>query len=355
MILKSIRLTDGDWILNKVELKKSNLIVGKNSAGKSKFLKALQKLFAVLSQSRQEGELFKFFAEIVLEDENDSIRYIIQYASDLVVHESLILNDKQIIDRFSNKASINGETVNPPEDKLLLHVRRDIQKNPEFEKIIKWAEDSVIDSFTNKNAVSEKVAHDVLSKLSSQMKVHLVDMIRSIGFPVINVDTLDNHFNNKRAEKKSIEEKSSRFPYILVEEENVGLLLSDSISSGMFRTIILLILLEQFISLKRPALIAIDDVGEGLDYARATKVGKLLFEVCEKNNIQIIATSNEEFMMNIVDITQWNILVRKGKEVKSISSELCPDEFKSFKYSGLSNYDFFTSDFLNRISTNLFN
>lgn len=126
------------------------------------------------------------------------------------------------------------------------------------------------------------------------------------------------------------------------------------LSSWMHRTISLLVLIEQLINLNHPALIAIDDLGEGLDYSRATKVGRLLFDICEKHGIQLIATSNEEFMMNIVDINQWNILVRKGEFVSSITATGYHDVFEEFKFSGLDNFDFFTSDFLARISSNLF-
>ena len=354
MILKSFKYSSGEWSLEGLDLTESNLIVGKNSSGKSKFLQALESVMEVLSQKRGVNSIYQFDVEILLEDEEDKISYSLSYARNGVVLESLLLNGRTIIRRDAFVSMINGEMVNPPADRLLLHVRRDVQKNPEIEKIIKWAEESVVKSFIDRSLLYQDEYHDLLAHFTREMKSHLVSMIRTVGFPVSKIDTLDNHINRGKSKKKSSEEDINRIPYIVLEEDNVGFLFHHQLSSGMFRTIMLLILIEQLISLKRPALLAIDDLGEGLDYTRATKVGALLFNVCKEYGIQLIATSNEEFMMNIVDISQWNILMRRGKVVRSLSSKMCQDEFEEFKFTGLSNYDFFTSDFLDKISDKLF-
>lgn len=52
--------------------------------------------------------------------------------------------------------------------------------------------------------------------------------------------------------------------------------------------------------------------------------------------------------MNIVDIDCWNILVRHGQTVKSFTKDDAPELFEEFRFSGLDNFDFFTSDRLNR-------
>lgn len=354
MILKSFKYSSGEWSLEGLDLTESNLIVGKNSSGKSKFLQALKSIIEVLSQKRGVNSIYQFDVEILLEDAEDEISYSLSYAREGVVLESLILNGKVIIKRDAIFATINDELVNPPADRLLLHVRRDVQKNPEIEKIIKWAEESVVKSFIDRSMMYEDEFHDLLARFTPEMKSHLVEMIRKVGFPVSKIDTLDNHINRGKPKKENTEDDINRIPYIVLEEDNVGFLFHHQLSSGMFRTIMLLILIEQLISLRLPALLAIDDLGEGLDYTRATKVGLLLFSVCKEHGVQLIATSNEEFMMNIVDISQWNILMRRGKVVKSLSSKMCQDEFEEFKFSGLSNYDFFTSDFLDKISDKLF-
>ena len=232
-----------------------------------------------------------------------------------------------------------------------MHVRRDLEKYPEIEKIIKWAEESVIRSFINESSPSQEELFELVSEFTPEMKQHVIEMANTIGFPLTSIDTFENIINRGTNTNNDL----SGVKLIMLEEKEVeAYLFFDNLSSGMYRTILLLLLIEQLTHLKHPALIAIDDLGEGLDYSRATKVGKLLFKMCEENNVQLIATSNEQVMMNIVDINQWNILVRKGTYVKSITSAMCPKEFEEFKFSGLSNFDFFTSDFLNRISLKLF-
>ncbi len=356
MVLKSFKYSTTGWSLDTLTLGEANLIVGKNSSGKSRALKALSNVTSVLSQHNSSDNQLIFNSELILTNVNgDEIFISLAILGKKILKESLIVNNETIIDRTETSAIFLNETANPPEDMLLMQVRRDVQKYPVIEEIIKWANESIVLSFIKSDSYNEEELHDIISEFTPKMKKHLLKMANDIGFPLTLLDTFDNYFYGPK--KKGAENNSelTTIKVILLKEENVGtILFFDNLSSGMYRTISLLILIEQLINLKHPALIAIDDLGEGLDYSRATKVGKLLFDMCKKHNIQLIATSNEEFMMNIVDIDQWNILVRNGEKVRSITSALCPKEFEEFKFSGLSNFDFFTSDFLRRVSGKLF-
>lgn len=92
--------------------------------------------------------------------------------------------------------------------------------------------------------------------------------------------------------------------------------------------------------------LVIDDMGEGLDYMRSTKLGKIMYDFCEKNHIQLIATSNDSFLMDAVDLQCWNILQREGNRVYSISALNSPALFEKFRRTGLSNFDILSSNFL---------
>jgi hypothetical protein len=48
----------------------------------------------------------------------------------------------------------------------------------------------------------------------------------------------------------------------------------------------------------------------------------------------------------IVDIKYWNVLQREGTIVTTINQQNNPDLFKKFMFTGLSNFDFFASDFI---------
>lgn len=352
MILKSFKYFSDRWTLDSLILGKTNLIVGKNSSGKSRALRALDRITSLISQRIPIEYENNLSADIILADtNNDEIYFSLKIVGKKVVKEVLKLNDKVIIDRNDDDAKISNETVNPPAEKLLIHVRRDVEKYPEFEKVIKWSEESIILSFINQGIPNHDDLYELVSKFTPEMKQHLIKMANKVGFPLTEFDTFESIINKLAIPNKDFD----KVKLILLQEKNVDTILTlDDLSSGMHRTILLLVLIEQLINLGHPALLAIDDLGEGLDYSRATQVGKLLVNVCRKHGVQLIATSNEEFMMNIVDIDEWNVLVRNGGTVKSITSSTCPEEFEDFKFSGLSNFDFFTSDFLSRIASKLF-
>lgn len=356
MILRSFSFSTKDWSLENLTLGKANLIVGKNSSGKSKALHALGRVVALLTQKTSVGDSEDLAARLVLVDQEDTIDFSIIVKDHRVAHEALMLNGVYIVERTAGEASISGETVSPPDDMLLMHVRRDVRKYPVLEKIIKWSEKAVIRSFTDQISLSREELYDIISGFTAEQKTHLLEMANGVGFPLTMFDTFENAVNDEFPRNPTHPKTNfTKLKLVLVKEKGIDtVLFLDDLSSGMYRTLMLLVLIEQLAGLDNAALIAIDDLGEGLDYSRATKVGRLLFDVCEAHDIQLIATSNEEFMMNIVDISKWNILVREGTVVRSITSDVCPEEFEEFRFSGLSNFDFFTSDFLNRMSSKLF-
>ncbi len=352
MILKSFKFSSMGWTLDTLSFGKANLIVGKNSSGKSKALEALWQVVSVLSQRKSEDGGYLFNAELEFYDAEEGEVYLYLSIKDKVVKEILKLNDEIKIERDEKHAMMEGEIVSPPSEMLLMHVRRDVRKYKYIEKIIKWSEETIIRSFIDSPSMKELYEH--VSRFTPEMGVHIVKMANSVGFPLEKFGTLKDMIFD--GEKGSAELDADSIKIIMVKEKHINRFIPlNALSSGMYRTIVLLILIEQLINLDNPVLLAIDDLGEGLDYSRATKVGRLLFDICKKKNIQLIATSNEEFMMNIVDISKWNILVRKGDIVKSITSSLCPEEFENFKFMGLNNFDFFTSDFLDGLASKLFN
>lgn len=116
----------------------------------------------------------------------------------------------------------------------------------------------------------------------------------------------------------------------------------------MCRAISLLIQMEYLSVQNKPSLWLIDDLGEGLDYDRTVKLGKLLFDFCRERGIQLLASSNDTFLMDIVDLQYWNILERKGEKVIPLNITNNPNLFEDFKFTGLSNFDFFSSDYISR-------
>jgi hypothetical protein len=95
--------------------------------------------------------------------------------------------------------------------------------------------------------------------------------------------------------------------------------------------------------------IIVDDLCEGMDYERASKLGKYIYDTLESKNIQFIATSNDSFLMNAVDVKYWNILHREGNKIHSYNVTNSKEKFDKFKKTVLNNFDLFSSDFLENV------
>ena len=52
--------------------------------------------------------------------------------------------------------------------------------------------------------------------------------------------------------------------------------------------------------------------------------------------------------MDVVDLKYWNILRRNGNIVDSINHTTHPELFDDFEFTGLSNFDLFSSDYIAR-------
>ena len=120
----------------------------------------------------------------------------------------------------------------------------------------------------------------------------------------------------------------------------------------MFRALALVVHLNLCAFSKNKKLILVDDIGEGLDYERATAIIHLLISKAEENNIQLIMTSNDRFVMNEVPLKYWSILKRTGGVVKMYNMANSQQQFDKFKFLGLNNFDFFASNFFEPETTN---
>ncbi len=349
MILKSFKYSTHDWSLDSLTIGKSNLMVGKNATGKTRTMYAFAQITNLLSKAKDIDIDANFYAELVFDDEGHELKLILEIGEKTIKKEILSINDQVLIFRNTESALIEGMLVDPPESALLLHVRRDVKDFPYTEKIIGWASQSVIRSFIDVNHPTEEQLYELVDGFTDEERKHVVEAANKIGFPIIDFDTFPRMMKRKLSSGLEFPDIYEKLQFTVFTEKDVEPILPfKAMSEGMRRTVLLLILLEKIVQYKSEAFLVVDDLGEGLDYTRATKVGRLLFDTCREHGIQLVAASNEEFMMNIVDIDCWNILVRHGQTVKSFTKDDAPELFEEFRFSGLDNFDFFTSDRLNR-------
>ena len=114
----------------------------------------------------------------------------------------------------------------------------------------------------------------------------------------------------------------------------------------MFRALSLLIQINYSLLASKPSCIVIDDIGEGLDYQRYSSIIKILIEKAETGLVQLIMTTNDEFIMNGVPIEYWSVIERTPGSAKLHNISNSRDKIEEFKFIGLNNFDLFTSEFL---------
>lgn len=336
--------------MDPIELRGINLLVGKNASGKST---VAQTLFGLASMIKGNTlRIGKFHIE--LESDDASIfKYTcsVTYDKEIQIIEALSKDGMALIDRTNTDAKIFSQLqnklieINPPNDKLIGQARRDEKEYPYLEQIIRWAESvhsfkfghihstSFIRSLpdTENTSIKDKDINKILGELKDDTKLKIIEEFNELGY---------------RIELISIRQQGEQ-NIIFIKENNVKYEIHQvSLSQGMFRSLFLLIFIHHLIEKENSKMIIIDDLCEGLDYDRATKLGKLIFGKMEKEDIQFIATSNDYFLMNVVDVKYWNIIYRKGSEIKVSNYSNSKGKFDQFRLSGLNNFDLFSSDYL---------
>ena len=339
----------GIWTINHIELGKTNLIVGRNATGKSKFLTEIAALASYLSNNEMLPTLLfggesEFAWELEFIDEKQNIiNYKIKLVSDeWYQDEKLVVNDLVIAERNQDYAKVYSSlsntyiNINPPDDILIISSRRDKDEFPFFEKIIRWAKGFKSVRFSpqeNLRYDDDLDTADEIARLDKKALDSVISNMNALGYEIDDI-TVD---------------KTTKFHNVFIKEKNLDRLLApEEISTGMYRVLGILAYIEFNLAKDYVSTIAIDDLGEGLDYERATKLGKLLVEKLENSSIQFIATSNDSFLMDVIPIKYWNILQRDGNTVHALNYQNSKAQFDKFKMTGLSNFDLFSSDYLSR-------
>lgn len=346
MILTHFAYSESGWFIDRpLPLQPVNLLVGKNSAGKSKTIRSLGKTVAFLLQQFDLRLYEDFDVMLSFEDEGTRFWYSFSCKSGVIEKERLKVGNQVYLERNGENALLHEDIINPPSNKLVLHVRRDTVQYPYIEKIMAWAERACGISFNEidmagDNSTSFRITgnqqklYDMVKSLPAEGLQHVMDEANKLGYPITRIRALD---------------LTGDFKKVLFRERNVeNALLDKSLSKGMFRTLYILIYIEYISRQELPSLLMIDDLCEGLDYDRSISLGKLLFEFCKLHDIQLVASSNDTFLMDAVDLEYWNIIQRNGSKILSVNIQDNPTLFHDFRFTGLSNSDFISTDYISR-------
>ncbi len=376
MFLKSIQYTQYEgtpkiWKLEDCTFGDINLIVGTNATGKSKTLNIINGLADMLSGQRKNLYTSGNF-NVEFDNNGERVTFIVHYENKSIVKEVLRTGSKTLLNRGNDGVGTiyytkKGEDIEfqTPQDQLASTVRRDSIQHPFLEDIFNWSK-SVRHYRFGTPLGKNQLAILVKDKEKAEQQV---------------IDTKDTNmvvaiFVNGQKEypeifTKAILEDMSKIGYALedigtVTPENItvtgqlpgeltGIYVKEAdlksnteqtdMSDGIFRALSLIIQLNYSLLTKVPSCILIDDIGEGLDYARSSALVKLLIERASNTSVQLIMATNDRFVMNNVPLEYWSVIQRIGNISRIYNQRNSPKLFKEFELTGLNNFDFFSSEY----------
>ena len=368
------------WDLENLNLININLIVGKNATGKSRVLRLINALALLITGAFTPTAIKTGHFKIVLNNEsskksNKEMSYELEIHNNAVKKEILTVNGdiKLERDKDISRGRVVFEQVNEgefidiqvPENNLAVTARRDSKQHPFFEDLHVWANRVNYSEFTIKDQntmsiIDKNIKLDASNLNSIQPNPHLLVKFgkenhgRNLMGPVITDMREMGYEISDFGLMPSVGIESpignSNIPQLIyVKEVNIDKKLpQNEISSGMFRALLTLIQLHVTRLEKKPSCVLIDDIAEGLDFERASKLISIIIKQAENGYSQFLLTTNDRFAMNNVPLEYWCVLEREKGKVKSYTPRNSPETFKDFEEYGFNNFDFFSKSFYSR-------
>ncbi|BAZ83133.1 ATP-binding protein [Sphaerospermopsis kisseleviana CS-549] len=373
---------ENKWRLKNCQLGDINLIVGKNASGKSRILRTIKFIADFLAGeerlSRLDGRLREWKLTFDINHTDEKKVYILKAENGQVIKESYTIGAKSYLNRDeSGKGKIQAVQLDQeidfqtPPSEVAAFNRRDSIQHPFFEEIYNWANSlryyefgtdlgrkSLLEinnesfsllkgniDFKNKDNViaifkrgEEELGESFITSIKSDM-LYLGYKINELGLKTPSTSIF-------KGDKLSLPD--GKYQYLYVQESDLKNQTEQSImSQGMFRALSLIIQVNYSLLAKKPSCILIDDIGEGLDFERASAMIKLLVSKAEaeKGLVQLIMTTNDRFIMNGVPLEYWSVIERQPGLAKLHNIHNSKEIFDDFKFTGLNNFDFFATQF----------
>ena len=374
----------GEWRVEECRLSKTNLIVGKNASGKSKIVRAIYTLSELLSNSRSllpQSKSYEWRLLFDIERSEEKTEYILKIEKGLVIKEKLIIgrkSDGPLLDRDeSGKGTIFAKQLKQKIDfqtdqtELAVVKRRDSIQHPFLEKLYQWSNSLRFYEFgtelgknfmwvppfprdreLSKNDIKVKDASSVVGifvlakqKIGERFMEAIISDMTKIGYQLseVGIKVPSSIYSDISAADSSEDLPQSLY---IKEAELTSVTEQAEISQGMFRALSLFIQINYSLLASKPSCIVIDDIGEGLDYQRSSSIIKLLIDKAKTGLIQLIMTTNDEFIMNGVPLEYWSLIERTPGSAKLHNIYNSREKIEEFKFIGLNNFDLFTSEFL---------
>jgi energy-coupling factor transporter ATP-binding protein EcfA2 len=374
MILQKIAYSEKNkqstsWLLNELRLQKINLLVGKNATGKTRTINAISRLIDLLLGKKVSFPQSSYYSIEFLFD-CEIYNYILNIENSRVLEEKLTINGAEKLKRNGNgKGKIWYSETNGtidfqiPSDKLAIVSRwGDNIQHPYLEKLYNWVNAAIkyefgkifdkdvglpiVDLIIDTNNFDPHGITDPiwallagLQEFGADFQNRIIKFMKNLNYQIDGITVAPNPYLSEMWPVYTLQVNEVDRDCVLYQQE---------MSQGMFSTLALIILVVYHTMKKSASTILIDDIGEGLDYDRSAKLINLLIELAEKNdNIQLIMSTNDRFVMNNVPLEYWQVIQRSGSECKVFNYQNSKEKFDEFKYMGLNNFDFLATDFIN--------
>ncbi len=356
-----------EWLIDNVSLGEINLVVGKNSSGKTRTLNALSDLVSML-KGYGTSATGPVSYELIFRNSVDFMRYELAYDLETIRMERLYMGEELVLERGEEGQGVIKYESTPgaiflefeiPHDQLACFAKRDRLQHPFIEIIHGWAVSLRRFDFSGdlgKSRYALKSSFEARELDLSVTTNSLVPFITVAGkeFPGFRKAVLEDmseigyaledfgviHFSERFGQADQ-----DRFAVYTSETGLEKQVTQRDMSQGQFRAFSVLVQVDYYILGGHKGLVIIDDIGEGLDFSRAKLLVQLLIRKSKAAGIQLIMSTNDQFIMNAVDIENWAIMMREGNKISLFNYENSKEIFEEFKFTGLNNFDFYASEF----------
>lgn len=333
-----------------------NLFIGKNAAGKSRALVAIYDLAALIAgkQTVENTTYHTQAFDFIFDHDGDKYRYILQFEERNILEEKLFVNGAEVLNRKNGFLLVNGQKIDVSSNifaSQLLIGHKNPNKSYYFQELINWGCSLRRLRFSdeiekNKYIETLEVLKDEDSRVDDLGVIIPVFYWGQKLYGQTFVGEILECMNELGYDLTDIEIKKNRQGYCInVEESGRYKVSQQEMSQGMFRAFAFFSLL---IFAKRRDLsicILIDDIGEGLDHERSKSLINMVIRKVYNTQIQYFMSTNDRYVMNMVHLKYWSIIERIGSKAVFYNIENSQKNFEDFKYTGLNNFDFFTTDF----------
>lgn len=369
MKIKSISFIDNQgkpdvWELTDFNVSDMNLIVAKNGTGKSRSLSIISHLANLIAGRVKvgSGQTYEYNVEF---ESSEHVTYELKVVNGTIKNERLVVaGDVKISKLLDGKTEIYFDAIKQSlqsnfEPYVVAASQRDSLQKPYLETLYEWASNTthlrfgtplgqhVFTAYTddfekefdykNIESISAYFRMSEVKGNQEQFNKLIISDLNEIGYDVSDVGYCEAGLatpDNKVLHK------------IYVKENDLNTkTYQEQMSQGMFRAVSILVHINYIYLNDISTCLLIDDIGEGLDFKRSAALINLLCKKIPNSKNQLLMTSNDRFVMNGVALKYWSILTRQGHKCSMINIHNSPEIFEDFEFTGLNNFDFFSTEF----------